>query len=376
MPIKVVPRHGTSTLYLRGTIRGQRVFESTGTSDEERAEIIRAKREAELWNSSVFGAKAVVSFARAVQSYLEEAPRGQRDKDRISKLLRHFGTRRLADIGQDSLAAAYQAILRDGKDASPAAKLRGVLAPLRAILEHAAVMGWCDRPAFKVPKQQKVVTSYLKPAQATALVQAATPHLRPLLVFLLGTGCRLSEALELDWDAVDLRGARCVVQQKQGDERDVDLPPVVLAALWSLAHREGPLFRPKRRGAPAVKARETGAVSYADHGRTYGGQIKTAWATACRKAGLPGRWHEWTDRRGEPKRAWRPDFTPHDCRHTWATWHYCIHRDLLRLKEDGRWSTVAMVERYAKKMPDAYRAEAEAWFAGCANLVQELATPA
>ena len=59
-----------------------------------------------------------------------------------------------------------------------------------------------------------------------------------------------------------------------------------------------------------------------------------------------------------------PVHTPHDARHTWATWHHAIHRDLLKLKEDGGWSTVTMVERYAKVMPDAYRADAEAWLAG------------
>ncbi len=33
-------------------------------------------------------------------------------------------------------------------------------------------------------------------------------------------------------------------------------------------------------------------------------------------------------------------------------------------EDDRRWSTTAMVERYAKVMPDAYRDEAMAWLAG------------
>lgn len=69
-------------------------------------------------------------------------------------------------------------------------------------------------------------------------------------------------------------------------------------------------------------------------------------------------------------RVWVPDLTPHDCRHTWATWHYCIHRDLQRLRDEGGWAAVAMVERYAKRMPDAYRSEAIAWLASCAKSVQ------
>nr|WP_237143545.1 tyrosine-type recombinase/integrase [Phyllobacterium zundukense] len=41
------------------------------------------------------------------------------------------------------------------------------------------------------------------------------------------------------------------------------------------------------------------------------------------------------------------NFTPHDCRHTWATWHYKANRDLGALQKLGGWKTMAMVMRYA-----------------------------
>jgi integrase len=31
----------------------------------------------------------------------------------------------------------------------------------------------------------------------------------------------------------------------------------------------------------------------------------------------------------------RPELTPHDLRHTWASWHYALNRDLLLLKVEG-----------------------------------------
>ncbi|RVT91685.1 site-specific integrase [Rhodovarius crocodyli] len=345
MPLKVVARAGTATLYVRGTVRGQSVFESTGTSDPEKAEAYRSKREAELWDRSVYGAKAVVGFAHAVASYLEERERRPADKALISKLLDHYGTIQLGKITQETLPAAYRACLKKGTEAAPATKLRNVLVPLRAILEHAAIMGWCARPAFKAPEVPKQVTPYLRPAEATALVQAAAPHLRPLLVFLIGTGVRLSEALELDWSKVDLRGGRATVWQKQQDERDVELPPAVLAALSALPLRKGPVFRPPARAGRKID-------SYRDNDREGGGQIKSGWAGARKRAGLS------------------PEITPHDCRHTWATWHYCIHKDLQRLRDEGGWGSVKMVERYAKRMPDAYREEATAWLDGRAKSVQ------
>jgi integrase len=46
------------------------------------------------------------------------------------------------------------------------------------------------------------------------------------------------------------------------------------------------------------------------------------------------------------------DFTPHDCRHTWATWHYAANRDMLGLMRLGGWKSHEMVARYAHVNPD------------------------
>jgi len=64
-----------------------------------------------------------------------------------------------------------------------------------------------------------------------------------------------------------------------------------------------------------------------------GGHIKTAFRGACRRAGIE-------------------DFTPHDCRHTWATWTYAETRDLRALMQLGGWKSLAMVERYTHVNPD------------------------
>lgn len=46
------------------------------------------------------------------------------------------------------------------------------------------------------------------------LIEMAAPHLEPLLVFLVGTGARASEAIELEWEQRDLRGRMVVLWQK------------------------------------------------------------------------------------------------------------------------------------------------------------------
>lgn len=364
MPLNVYKRG--KVYWLRGTVRGTPVHETTGTADPKRAEAARIRREGEIFDRALHGAKAVADFQEAAIAYLEEKPRSDRDKDRIEKLAKHFGKRKLSDIGQQSLAGAYKACLSQGEAASPGAKLRGVVAPLRAILRNAALHKLCDMPVLKPPTVAAAPTTYLKPEEVRALIEAAVAHLRPLLIFLAGTGARMSEATELDWADIDLRGKRARLKQKQKVAcpiRDADLPPVVVQALEALPHRTGAVFRPHKPGERAPKPGEWQGYRI---DRENGGHIKRAWATACRRAGLPGRWREWTTKKGRAMREWVPDVTPHDLRHTWASWHYAIHRDLLGLKQEGGWSTIAMVERYAKRMPDAYRAEAEAWLAGTA----------
>lgn len=365
MSLRVISRQGTKTLYVRGTVRGQSVYESTGTHNRTQAEAYCARRQNELWEEDFYGKKATYTFAHAVESYLDTEPRRDYTVHLVGRLLEHFTTTRLRHIDQDKVDLAYKALLTP--NASNSTKLRSVLTPLRAVIKHAAFRGWCDRPTFQTPRQPKPTTPFLRPDQAAALIQNAAPHLRPLLIFLLGTGARMSEALELNWSAVDLFGARAKLDQKQGTQRDADLSPVVVVALSTLPDREGRVFRPARHNGKKLGA------AYRTTGRAGGGQIKTGWAAACHRAGLPGEMREWprSDRSGRPYKRFAPEHTPHVLRHTWASWHYCVHKDMLRLRIDGGWDTIGMCERYAAKIPDVYKEAIVAFWSGGAAKVRE-----
>jgi len=71
MPLKLVRRPNTPNWVIRGTLRGVRVEESTGTGNRTAAEEIRAKREAEILKASIYGRAATASFAEAALSYLQ-----------------------------------------------------------------------------------------------------------------------------------------------------------------------------------------------------------------------------------------------------------------------------------------------------------------
>lgn len=307
--LKLVRRHGGKHWYIRGTLRGIAVDESTRTDDKKAAEMIRAQREWELLQSSVFGRKAVATFLEATVSYLKAGGEARYAK----RLAEYFGTTPLAKIDQGAIDQAARVLC---PDAAPSTINRQIHTPISAIRKHAARRGWCEWSQIERPSQPPARVRWITPAEADRLILKCSEHLRPLVTFFFYTGARVSEALRLDWRDVDL--ARRHVQfldTKNGEARGVPLHERVVAVLDKLKHREGHVFR-RPDGRP-YSEKEDG-----------GGQIKTAFRGACRRAGIP-------------------NFSPHDCRHTWATWHYAANRDLVGLMKLGGWKSERMVLRYA-----------------------------
>jgi integrase len=310
MSLKLIRRHGGHNWYIRGTVRGVTVDESTRTPERKIAETIRAGREWELLQSSVFGRKSVATFLEAAVGYME----GGGERRYLGRLLEHFGTAALAKIDQAAIDRAAQALL---PAAAPATVNRQIHTPISAVLKYAAKRGLCDHRQIERPAQPAGRVRWLTPAEADRLIVSCSPHLRPLVVFLFYTGARLSEALYLDWRNVDQQRRQVqFIDTKNGEARGVPLHDRVVAVLAKLARRDGIVFR-RPDGLP-----------YNQKADKSGGQIKTAFRGACRRANIT-------------------NFSPHDCRHTWATWHYAANRDLIALMELGGWKSEKMVLRYA-----------------------------
>jgi len=371
MPLKITRRKGSGIWQISGTVAGERVRESAETADRNIAEEKRAALEASLHRAAIYGKAAVIAWSEAVVSYCGVVEPTAATAALLARINRHFGTILLKDIDQERVDRAIRALCRP--DAAPATKLRLVITPIRSVMMHAARRGWCQRPTFETPAGAggNRRMRWLTPDEYQRLLTAAAPHLRPLIVFLVCTGARLSEAIGLQWEDVDLEHARATfrdVKGRHGELRDriAILPPAAIAALssmtypvkgepgWSIASREGAVFRTDL------------GEEYADREGT-GGQIKRAWATACRSAGFAGEWREGAS--GE--RWWQPeDVTPHVLRHTFATWHYCLYHNLLKLMEDGDWHSSALAQRYAKLAPETMRdAIRAAW--GIGNLLTQ-----
>jgi len=308
MPLKLVRRHGSRTWYIRGSVRGQPLDQSTRTDNREAAEAIRIKEEQRLLDRSIFGERATVTFLEAAVSFMEKGGEARF----MNPLLGHFGTRKLNSIGQADIDAAARALYPAAK---PSTRDRQVYAPMSAVLRHGAKREWCSFIVLERPSYDNARIRWISLADADRLVSGAADHLKPLLIFLFGTGARMSEALYLQWPDVNLgRNHVTFRNTKNGEDRGVPLSDKVTKALTALPNRIGPVFL-RNDGLP-YKRREDG-----------GGLIRTAFKTACRNAGIT-------------------NFHPHDCRHTWATWHYAANRDLAALQKLGGWKSHEMVLRY------------------------------
>lgn len=302
MPLKLVPpRAGKSPYwYVRGTVAGSRIDRSTGTGVKREAQEILKRIEAEFAARPVPGAP--LTFASATLSYLQAGHDGRF----LEPLLKHFGECPLGDVRQAEIDAAAVALY---PTATAATRARQVYTPVVAIMHHAGLHPTIRRPKGAAGKQRQ---EWLEPDEAERLVKAAdTPHFQALVLFLLYTGCRLSEALNLSWETVDLqRGCAVIPETKNGDPRNAHLPPDVVSALANL---------------PGDKAPEARVLGMAKHGHFY-----KAWRAMVARAGLP------------------ESVTPHVLRHTFATWLRLYgNADAKALVGTGAWKSTKSVERYA-----------------------------
>lgn len=322
--LRVVQRDDRGGVWtIEGRVAGQRIRKRAASDNRRLAQEEAASLEAELLRSEWHGPRrGIKSFAEAVTLYLETKPRSASTHARLGHILRAAGPNlRLKDIDQAWINSIAKKLLQPGAAADT--KRRGIIVPVRAVLNLAAKQKWCDRPEFDGPEetpQSRLL--YLLPHEADALVAACGPSLSILVCFILGTGARMSEALEAEWEDVDLASGKVIFWRTKTRRRRVaELPPATVAMLANLAHRTGRIIR-RPDGEP-----------YADRERQGGGQTKTAWAAAKRRSGI------------------NPDLTQHDLRHSWASWFYSLHKDPERLRIEGGWSSLDQVGVYLHLLP-------------------------
>lgn len=320
MPLKLHPpgKRGFTTYFARGTVAGRRVEESLGTRDRKAAVRRLAERQIELEDAA--GKAAQTTFAAAAVAYLSDGGEGRY----LPPILTWFGPDTLVDdISVQDVAAAAHA-LKPG--VSNQTRHRCVITPIRAVLEH------FRRGGPRQKHNDNARTRWLTPQEADALIAAAAPQVRRIILTLLGTGCRTSELVKLQVSDIRAASAQVWIADPKNER-----------PRWAAIERA--------RALPALleDLPTDGAAFRTQHGQAYkirpnnsGGQFAVAFNRAREAAGL-----------GE-------NVTPHALRHTWATWFYAAHKDLAALMANGGWVSVTMAMRYTKLAPADLPAQLEA----------------
>jgi integrase len=233
VPLKLIPpKPGRSPNYvIRGTHLGVRVYRSAGTPTRAIADALRKQIQRDIECGAL--RRGGKTFAGAVVVY-----RNDGGSDRyIRPLLVHFREALVDTIDQDAID---KAAIKLYPHASPSTRNRQVYTPMSAILRRAGIVMLLKRPRGSAGTPR---TRWLRYDEAMRLLDASAEidqYFAALIAFLLYTGCRLNEALNLRPADINLAaGIAYVGKTKNGEARDVHLPPHIVADLANLEMNDG-----------------------------------------------------------------------------------------------------------------------------------------
>jgi integrase len=171
-------------------------------------------------------------------------------------------------------------------------------------------------PKVKMLKENNKRLRFLSKEECQSLIDACHPHLKPIVITALNTGMRKGEILNLKWDNVDLKHGFILLDiTKNGERREIPINDTLKGVLQGIT---------RRLDIPYVFYDNAAGKPYGD--------VKRAFATACRKAKIA-------------------DFHFHDLRHTFASQLIMAGVDLTTVKELLGHKTLTMTLRYAHLAP-------------------------
>ena len=259
----------------------------------------------------VAGDNAAATVDDGCRMYLTRPdPAGTTDVHVLGRLAKKFGGVALCEL---SVADVMEWFARRGLAAGTVAR---EMNSFNAMLEHAKAMGVGGITVrFKRPVVNDERTRWLTGEERDRLIECCGEEIKGLVTFLFFTGCTIGEAMKLR--VADAQGGRAFFTRAKGRGRKKRTRAVPLCGTAAaVVPSVGALCFPNPRG---VQWDRTKFYSY--------------WNEACVKAGIT-------------------DFTPHDCRHTFAS-HLVQKGVSLRLVSDLLGHTsLAMVVRYSHLGPN------------------------
>ncbi len=299
--------------HFRGTVSGRRLRGSTGTSDRNIAERIKAETEAKAWDRKFDGPGAGLTMAQVFTAYLD----AEKQERFLLRLADFWKDMPVDEVRAETIRQAARKIY---PHAAEPTWNRQVIKPTQAAINHASELGWCQRisvrrysenPEVKTPATLTWVRAFARQAEQDGL-----PHLAGLCLFMFGTAARVGEACRLQWRDVDLAGstAKIRLHKPRPWSRIAHLQPGIVRALESI---------------PSNRRPDDSVFGYAGRG-----SVRGPWNNVAARAGIER-------------------LTPHCCRHGFATSMLRNGYDVKTVAERGGWKDATTVLRtYAHAIED------------------------
>jgi len=307
-------REDSTVWWVRFTHKGNRIQQSSGTSERVKAEEYEAKLRSSLWEQDRLGAKPIYTWDDAVVRYVRETKHKASQVSDIYHLRwldKYLNGVELQTIKRDMLDKITAAKQAEGVENSTVNRVQEVI---RAILRKACnEWEWLDRvPAVRMLPEPIKRVRWLTRYQADTLITELPPHLADMVRFSLETGLRRSNVTGLKWSQVDLARKTAWIHPDEAKARKAIPVPLSIAAVEVLRKQIG--------------KHQINVFTY--NGNTVHQVNTKAWHKALERVGIENfRWH--------------------DLRHTWASWHIQEGTPQHVLQELGGWSSPEMVQKYA-----------------------------
>jgi integrase len=222
-------------------VEGSRFRFSARTADKELAADIAIKHELRERRAVVHGPESVTTFTEAVALYVDAG----KDSRYVLKALDWFKDTRLALITPPMVREAAERLY---PGTGPATRNRQGIAPIQAIINHAADKGLCQPLRVRRLPVERIqrpagTKEWLAAFQAGAR-KRGNEHIAALARFMFETGARIGQATDLTWDDLHLSEGFAVLRTgKTGrggpkrSERRAWLTPAMMSEIANFKRR-------------------------------------------------------------------------------------------------------------------------------------------
>ena len=260
MPLKLFKRRtlaGKDIWHYRGTLDGDRLRGTTGTTNRKTAEKFVTKIERRHSEGHYDGPKRGLTFPQAVDYYLKA---GKSDKH-LGKLEDHWKDTKVTKM---TAGAIRQSAIELYPGCSGATWNRQVITPTQAIINHCAELELCAPIRIKRFKFEKKIKPPVTVEWLDEFCAHADKQMLALATFMFATACRISEARRLQWSDIDFQQRTVLVRKtKNKQARLPSMPQRLLVALANLERDQAPFAGPEttlRRAWDAVVAKAVEAA--------------------------------------------------------------------------------------------------------------------